>query len=103
MQCPPRQAALGEDASDVRRESRVEQLGVRDVDGDGQRRALLPPDHKLLARGPQHELTEVDVETAVLGDQEKLARRQDAALRMIPAHESFEPSHATGRRLRSIR
>jgi hypothetical protein len=66
MQCPPRQAALGEDASDLRRESRVEQLGVRDVDGDGQRRPLLPPEHELLARGPQHELTEVDVETAVL-------------------------------------
>ena len=77
------------------------ELHRRDVDRERERFvALLLPLRQLAARGLDHEVADRHDQSGRFGDRNEFVGRNQAVLRMVPAHQRFEARDAA--RVRSI-
>ena len=86
-------------ARDLGRELGVEQAALGDVDGDREVVAGLLPDAELLQRGAQDEARQRLDQPGLLGERDELAGRQQALLRVQPAHERLDADDRAGAEL----
>ena len=74
-------------------------IGHRDVDRHGELQAGAAPGPALPQRCLQHPVGEGADQTRLLGQGNKLAGRDKAALRVLPAHERLDAADPAGREL----
>ena len=82
-----REAGRGERAERDLHQVAALELHRRQIDRDADR---LGPARGLRAGGAQHPLAERDDQAGLLGERDELAGRDQAALRMVPAHQRLE-------------
>ncbi len=94
-----RQLGVGDRLGDLVGEARLGKPPLGEVDRDHERRVFgqpAPPARGLVAGLPQHEVVDGDDQLAVLGDEHELGRLEQAALRVLPAHQRLGSGHEAG-------
>ena len=79
---------------DLAREAAVDQVGDGQVDGHAELAAAVEPAPAVGQRGVEHVQRQRAHQRGLLGDGEELARGEQPALRVLPAHERLDARHA---------
>ena len=90
-----RDVVQGQQACDLGGQAEVEQVGGPEVDGDADAQR-----GDLLQRAVEHEPGQRPGQPALLHQRQELARAEQAADRVLPAHERLDPVHRAGLEIR---
>ena len=90
------EAMVVEQPLDLRRQAEVEQVGRAEVDATLRSWPPLAQPADLLERAVEHERGQRARQPALLDQREEVAGAEQAALRMVPAHERLDAAHDAG-------
>jgi hypothetical protein len=85
---------LAEQAGDLLGEVEVEHVAAREIDGHRELEALLAPGAALAQPRLEHVERERPDQAGVLGERDEVGGYEQAALRVLPAHERLHRAHA---------